>query len=139
MEQRANNRFCYKLGKTKRIRMRCQCRSKGGKPSAENVFMNDLNAFAKGRKRLRMSHDPVPSISRIPEMIDKVRQMLAQNRRLTLRLIAEYFGIRKDTPHTIVSDDLGKWKICSQFVAAQAHRRAESKTDGNFWRLQFHV
>ena len=49
-------------------------------------------------------------------MIEKVRQMLAQARRLTLSLIAEKLGIRKYTAHTNVRDDLGKRKICSRFV-----------------------
>ena len=57
-----------------------------------------------------------PPISRTPEIIEKVRQMLAQNWRLMLRLIAEELGISKDTMHTIVRDDLGKRKTCSQFV-----------------------
>ncbi|KAJ4451179.1 hypothetical protein ANN_02621 [Periplaneta americana] len=39
-------------------------------------------------------------------MIEKVRQMLAQDRRLTLRLTAEELDISKDTVHTIVRDDL---------------------------------
>ena len=43
-----------------------------------------------------------PSTSRTPEMIEKVRQMLAQDRRLTLILIAEELGISKDTAHIIV-------------------------------------
>ena len=34
-----------------------------------------------------------PSASRTPEMIEKLRQMLEQDRRLTLRLIAEELGI----------------------------------------------
>ena len=38
-----------------------------------------------------------PSTSRTPEMIEKVRQFLTQDRRLTLRLIAEELGISKDT------------------------------------------
>ena len=53
-----------------------------------------------------------PSTSSTPEMIKKVRQMLAQDRGLTLRLIVEELGIRKDTTHTIVRDDLGTRKIC---------------------------
>ena len=52
-----------------------------------------------------------PSTSRTPEMIDKVRQMLAQDRCLTLRLIVEELGISKSTTHTIVRDDLGKGEI----------------------------
>ena len=60
--------------------------------------------------------------------------MLAQNRQLMLRLIAEDLGISKDMAHTIVRNDLGKWKMLLIFTA-QAHRRAERKADGNFWRL----
>ena len=48
------------------------------------------------------------SKSRTPEMIEKVRQMLTQDRRRT--------GISKDTAHTIVRDDQSKRKICSRFV-----------------------
>ena len=51
-----------------------------------------------------------PSTSRTPEMIERVRQMLAQDRRLTLRLITEEVAYSKDTEHTIVRDDLGKRK-----------------------------
>ena len=54
-----------------------------------------------------------PSTNRTPEMIEKMRQMLAQNQRLMLRLIAEELGISKDTAHTIVRDDFGKQNICS--------------------------
>ena len=38
--------------------------------------------------------------------------MLAEDRRLTLILIAEELCISKDMEHTIFHDDLGKWKIC---------------------------
>ena len=68
-------------------------------------------------------------------MIEKVRQMLAQDRRLTLRLIAEELGISKYTAHTIVRGDLGKRKICSRFVPQklideQKEKRMDSS--GNF-------
>ena len=56
-----------------------------------------------------------PSTSRTSEMIEKVRQMLAEERRPTLRLIVEELGISKDTVHIIVRDDLSKRKI-SRFV-----------------------
>ncbi|KAJ4428786.1 hypothetical protein ANN_25779 [Periplaneta americana] len=50
------------------------------------------------------------STNRTPEMIEKVRQMLPQDRRLTLRLIAEELDISKDTVHTIICDDLDEQK-----------------------------
>ena len=76
-----------------------------------------------------------PSTSRTPEMIDKVRQMLVQGRRLTLRLIAEELGISKDTTHTIVRDDLGKRNICSRFVPHRLTDEQNAKrmeTSGDF-------
>ena len=68
-------------------------------------------------------------------MIENVRQMLAQGRRLALRLIAEELGIRKDTAHTIVRDDLGKRKICSRFVLHTLTDEQKAKlmeTSGDF-------
>ena len=68
-------------------------------------------------------------------MIEKVRQMLAQDRRLTLRLIAEELGISKDTAHTIVHDDLGKRNICSRFVPHKLIDEQKAKrmeTSGDF-------
>ena len=61
--------------------------------------------------------------------------MLAQDRRLTLRLIAEELGISKDTVHTIVRDYLGKWKICSRFVPQKLTDEQKAKrmeTSGDF-------
>ena len=58
--------------------------------------------------------------------------MLVQDRRLTLKLIAEELGISKDTARTIVRDDLGKRKICSQFVP---HKLTETSRKQNGWKL----
>ena len=68
-------------------------------------------------------------------MTEKVRQMLVQDRRLTLKLIAEELGISKDTARTIVRDDLGKRKICSQFVPHKLTDEQKAKrmeTSGDF-------
>ena len=68
-------------------------------------------------------------------MIEKVRQMLEQDRRLTLSLIAEELGTNKDTAHTIVRNDLGKRKICSRFVPHKLRDEQKAKrmeTSGDF-------
>ena len=80
-----------------------------------------------------------PSTSRTPEMIEKVHQMLAQDWQLVLRLIEEELGISKDMAHTIIHDDLGKRKICSQFVPHKLTDEQKAKrieTSGDFF---FHV
>ena len=75
------------------------------------------------------------STIRSPEMIEKVRQMLALDRRLTLSLIAEELGISKDTAHTIVRGDLGKRKLCSRFVPhklTDEQKAKQMETSGDF-------
>ena len=80
-------------------------------------------------------HSGWPSTSRTPEMIEKVRQMLAQDQRLTLRLIAQELGISKDRAHTIVRHDFGKRKICSRFMPQNLTDEQKAKlveTSGDF-------
>ena len=75
------------------------------------------------------------------EMIEKVQQMLAQDQRLTLRLIVEELGISKDTAHTIVHDDLGKQKIFSWFVPHKLTDKQKAKqmeTSGDFIFMCYH-
>ena len=70
-----------------------------------------------------------------PEIIEKVRQMLALDRRLTLSLIAEELGISKNTAHIIIRDDLVNWKICSRFVPHKLTDEQKAKrmeTSGDF-------
>ena len=56
MEHRANIKFCYKLGKIATEAREILVQVYGRETWGENVFMNGSNAFAKGRKRLKMSH-----------------------------------------------------------------------------------
>ena len=65
----------------------------------------------------------------------KVQQILAQDRRLTLRLIPEELGISKDKVQTIVLDDLGKRKICSRFMPhklTDEQKATRMETSGDF-------
>jgi len=76
-----------------------------------------------------------PSTNRTPDMIERVQEMLAQDRRVTLRLMAEELGISKDMVHTLVHKDLGKWKICSRFVPHKLTDEQKAKrmeTTGDF-------
>jgi len=68
-------------------------------------------------------------------MIERVRQMLAQDQQVTLRLTAEELGINKDTLHTIAREDLGKRKICFRFVPHKLTDKQKAKwmeTSGDF-------
>ena len=45
-----------------------------------------------------------------------VRLLLTEDRHTTLQMIADRLNIGKETVHRIVTEDLGKRKICARFV-----------------------
>lgn len=57
-----------------------------------------------------------PSTSRTPEIIEKVNQLVAEERRLTTRQIAESVGISNGAVHSILTEDLMKRKLCAKWV-----------------------
>ena len=64
-------------------------------------------------------------------MIEKVRQMLAQDWRLTVRLIGEELGINKDTARTIVLDDL----VSSRSAPDLCRTSSQTSRKQNGWNL----
>ena len=102
----------------------------GSEAVSKNMCTKGSNAFTEGRKRQVESRSGRASASRTPEMIEKV----AQYRQLTLRLIAEELGISKDkrTPSSAMIWVSGR---SASDLCRTTHRRAESKTDGNFISL----
>ncbi|KAJ4444890.1 hypothetical protein ANN_06688 [Periplaneta americana] len=136
MEQRVNIKFCYKLGKTATETHGMLVQVYGKEAVTRKCVYEWFKRFREGKETIEDEpRSGRPSTSRTPEMIEKVRQMLAQDRRLTLRLISEELDISKDTVHTIIRDDLGKRKICSRFVPHKLTDEQKAKrveTSGDF-------
>ncbi len=57
-----------------------------------------------------------PRTNRTPELIAKVRVALADNRRSMIRMLAKQFHIDKETISKLITEDLGKEKLCARFV-----------------------
>ena len=57
-----------------------------------------------------------PSTARTDENVESVRRLLTEDRRTTLQMIADRLNIGKETVRQIVTEDLGKRKICPRFV-----------------------
>jgi len=57
-----------------------------------------------------------PSTSRNEEMIAKVRTVVRNNRRLTVREIADDCGISVGSWESILTDDLHMKRVCAKFV-----------------------
>jgi predicted transcriptional regulator len=53
-------------------------------------------------------------MSRTEENIAKVRQILRENRRLTVRSIAEQVNIDRETVREILTEDLDMRKVCAK-------------------------
>lgn len=84
------------------------------------------------RKVLRMSH---PSTSTIPDNIQQVRQMLADDRGLSLRMAAEELG--QDSVNTVIHEYLKKHKIYTWFVLHKL--TGEQKQKQMVWRFPRYV
>jgi len=57
-----------------------------------------------------------PSASRNDELIDQVRTLVMQDRRVTVRKLAEEVGISTGTVHSILTDDLAMRRVSAKFV-----------------------
>jgi len=57
-----------------------------------------------------------PSTARTDKNVESVRRVLTEDRRTTLQIIAYRLNIGKETVRRIVTEDLGKRKICARFV-----------------------
>jgi transposase len=134
MEQRVKIKFCYKLGKTETHEMLVQVY--GTEAVSRKSVYDWFKHFRDGKETTEDEpRSGRPLTSRTPDMIKRVRQMLAQDRRVTLRLMVEELSISEDTVHTIVHEDLGKPKICSRFVPHKLTEEQKAKrmeTSGDF-------
>jgi len=73
--------------------------------------------FSEGRERVAdEERSGRPATSTTEEKIAKVRQILRENRRLTVRSIAEQVNIDRETVRKILSEDLDMRKVCAKMV-----------------------
>ena len=73
--------------------------------------------FKEGREEVE--DDPRsgrPSTSRTADNIERVKQMVRADHRLTMRMIAEELSINKDTVWSIITENLEMRKVCTKMV-----------------------
>ena len=63
-----------------------------------------------------------PSTSRTDENVERVRQKVRSNRRLTVRMIADELGMNSERVWRIITEDLGMRKICAKMVPKLLNR-----------------
>jgi len=117
LEQRTNIKFLVKLGKSgNKIReMLVQVyRDSAMKKTAVYTW---VKCFSEGRETVtNKERSGRPSTSRTEENIAKIRQIVRENRRLTVRSIAEQVNIDRETVRKILTEDLDMRKVCAKMV-----------------------
>ncbi|XP_054729334.1 protein GVQW3-like [Anastrepha obliqua] len=115
MEQRANIKFCVKLGKTFSETYELMHKVYGDDCLARSNVYNWLKRFKNGREDLNDDERPGrPEASNRAELVEKVR-----DGNFTVRMLAEELNSSTGTIWEILTDDLGKRKVCARFVPHQ--------------------
>jgi len=82
-----------------------------------SAAMSRANHFQDGREDVKdnaISRHPLTA--RTDKNVESVDHLLTEDRCTTLQVIADCLNVGKETVCWIVTDDLGKRKICTRFV-----------------------
>ncbi|GBN46207.1 Putative uncharacterized protein FLJ37770 [Araneus ventricosus] len=108
MEQRVNIKFCYKLGRTATETQ--EMLVKVDAVSKKCIF-EWFKRFRDGKEDVKDEpRSGRPPTSTTSDNIERVRRMLADDRRLSLRMIAEELKISLDSMSNIIHGHLQKRK-----------------------------
>ena len=110
-------KFCVKAGKSVVETIELINKAYG---SADMSHANVYRCYARFRDGRKDVKDDAkggrPSTARTDENLESVGRLLTEDRRTTLQVIAGRLSIGKGTVRRIVTEDLGKRKICARFV-----------------------
>ena len=115
IEQRINIKFCVKLGKTATETLKMlRDVYRDSSMSRARVF-EWHKRFVKGREDVEDDlKSGGPCTSTTDTNIEKVRQLVRSDHRLTIRVIANEVRMDKEMVHTILVDTLGMRKVCAK-------------------------
>jgi [histone H3]-lysine36 N-dimethyltransferase SETMAR len=116
-EQRVCVKFCFKLGKTFTETFQMLQQAYGEDCLSRTQCYEWYQRFKSGRTSIE--DDPKsgrPSSSTGDDHIEKVRSVIRENRRLTVREVSEEVGICKSSCHTILTEKLKMHRVAAKFV-----------------------
>ena len=108
--------FCLKKWKAAKIKAELDEVHGDTAPSLKTVYFW-MNQFKRGRTSTRdeaRSGRPVEATA--PEMIDKIHRIVMEDRRITVREIAEIVGISVGAVHNILHEKLGMKNCGTRWV-----------------------
>ena len=128
MEQRANIKFCVILGKKFTKTYELMKKVYGDDCMSHTQVYTWFTRFKNGRDDLNDDPRPGrPEASNRAELVEKVREILAIDANFTVRMLAEELNLSYCTIYTILTEDLGKRKVCARFVPHQLNEDQKSQ------------
>jgi len=117
LEQRSCIKFCYKneikFFDTLKMLQKCY----GDNTLSKTQVYQWYERFKSGREAVKDDARPGrPSTSKTDENVDEIRQLLIENRKLTIREIAETTNIWFGSVHSILREDLGLRRVTARLV-----------------------
>jgi len=110
-------KFCVKAGKSAVETIELINKAYGSAAMSRANVYRWYARFQDGREDTKdNAKSGRPSTARTDENVESVCRLLTEERRTTLQMIADRLNIGKETVHWIVTEDLGKRKICARFV-----------------------
>jgi len=117
-EQRVCVKFCLKVGKTFTETFQMLQQAYGEECLSRTQCYELYERFKSCRTSIE--NDPKsgrPSSSTGGDHIEKVRSVIRENRRITLREVSEEVGICKRSCHTIVTEKLKMHRVAAKFLS----------------------
>ncbi|KAJ4427867.1 hypothetical protein ANN_23871 [Periplaneta americana] len=106
MTERIEQRYCIKF-----------CQKLGEDAMGVTQIKEWFNRFKDGRTSAESEQRcGRPQTARSAAVVERVRNLVMADRRLTVREIAEEVGVSKDSAHAILCDDLNMNRVAAKFV-----------------------
>jgi len=135
MEQRMSIKFCFKLGKTAAETVELMRQVYGDNCLSRAQIFRWYARFKSGVETTEDEARPGRPFSIRNEGLNaKVRKRIQEERCVTVRMMADEFGVNRETICQILVEDLGKRKVASWFVPHtlsddQRHERVQYAKD----------
>jgi len=118
MEQRANIKFCFKLGKTTAETVELMRQVYGDNCLSRAQIFRWYVRFKSGVETIEddEARPGRPFSVRNEGLIAKVSKRIQEEHSVAVRMMADEFGVNREMIHQIVVEDLGKKKVACRFV-----------------------
>ena len=117
VKQRINLKFLVRLGKIPTEALNLLQEVYGDNMMSRTCLFEWHRRFKEGREEMEDDHrSGRRSTSRTDENVERVRQKVQSDRRLTVRMIADELGMNSERAWRIITEDLGMRKICAKMV-----------------------